>query len=137
MPQNLRVSTELKASKSAGAKGDVPKISGFVHPLHPRLRIPWNNTSISIEIISTYITMFRLASHFWKVFLVCLSWKQDVTGIWLIFNIRIGWSLKPTGSFLVGCIDLQSILKELYFQEVVVKYQKISPKFCVHWSPVT
>ena len=25
----------LEASKSAGAKGDVPKISGFVHPLHP------------------------------------------------------------------------------------------------------
>jgi hypothetical protein len=25
----------LKASKSAGAKGDVPKICGFVHPLHP------------------------------------------------------------------------------------------------------
>jgi hypothetical protein len=24
----------LKASKSAGAKGDVPKICGFVHPLH-------------------------------------------------------------------------------------------------------
>ena len=25
----------LEASKSAGAKGDVPKICGFVHPLHP------------------------------------------------------------------------------------------------------
>jgi len=25
----------LKASKSAGAKGDVPKICGFMHPLHP------------------------------------------------------------------------------------------------------
>ena len=25
----------LEASKSAGAKGDVPKIYGFVHPLHP------------------------------------------------------------------------------------------------------
>ena len=24
-----------EASKSAGAKGDVPKICGFVHPLHP------------------------------------------------------------------------------------------------------
>ena len=24
-----------KASKSVGAKGDVPKISGFVHSLHP------------------------------------------------------------------------------------------------------
>ena len=31
-PQNQRVHTVLKASKSAGAKGDVPKISGFVHP---------------------------------------------------------------------------------------------------------
>ena len=26
---------ELLASKSAGAKGDVPKICRFVHPLHP------------------------------------------------------------------------------------------------------
>ena len=25
----------IQASKSAGAKGDVPKICGFVHPLHP------------------------------------------------------------------------------------------------------
>ena len=32
---DLRVSIVLKASKSAGAKGDVPKIYGFVHPLHP------------------------------------------------------------------------------------------------------
>jgi hypothetical protein len=30
-----RVHIVLKASKSAGAKGDVPKIYGFVHPLHP------------------------------------------------------------------------------------------------------
>ena len=34
-PQNLRVSIVLKASKSAGATGDVPKIYGFVNPLHP------------------------------------------------------------------------------------------------------
>ena len=33
-PQNLRVSILLKASKSVGAKGDVPKIYGFVHPLY-------------------------------------------------------------------------------------------------------
>ena len=33
-PQNLLVSIVLKASKSAGAIGDVPKIYGFVHPLH-------------------------------------------------------------------------------------------------------
>jgi hypothetical protein len=26
---------DLWASKSAGAKGDVPQICGFVHPLHP------------------------------------------------------------------------------------------------------
>ena len=25
----------LEASKSASAKGDLPKICGFVHPLHP------------------------------------------------------------------------------------------------------
>ena len=30
-----RVHIVLKASKSAVAKGDVPKICGFVHPLHP------------------------------------------------------------------------------------------------------
>ena len=30
-----RVHTVLEASKSAGAKTDVPKICGFVHPLHP------------------------------------------------------------------------------------------------------
>ena len=30
-----RVHIVLEASKSAGAKGDVPKICGFVHPLHP------------------------------------------------------------------------------------------------------
>ena len=30
-----RVHIVLDASKSAGAKGDVPKICGFVHPLHP------------------------------------------------------------------------------------------------------
>ena len=29
------VHIELEASKSVGAKGDVPKICGFVHPLHP------------------------------------------------------------------------------------------------------
>ena len=29
-----RVHIVLEASKSAGAKGDVPKICGFVHPLH-------------------------------------------------------------------------------------------------------
>jgi hypothetical protein len=30
-----RVHIVLEASKSAGAKGDVTKICGFVHPLHP------------------------------------------------------------------------------------------------------
>ena len=30
-----RVHIVLEASKLAGAKGDVPKIFGFVHPLHP------------------------------------------------------------------------------------------------------
>ena len=30
-----QVQIVLKASKSAGAKGDVPKICRFVHPLHP------------------------------------------------------------------------------------------------------
>ena len=30
-----RVHIVLEASKSAGAKGDVPKICGFVHPLQP------------------------------------------------------------------------------------------------------
>ena len=30
-----RVHIVLEASKLAGAKGDVPKICGFVHPLHP------------------------------------------------------------------------------------------------------
>ena len=30
-----RVHIVLEASKSAGAKGDVAKICGFVHPLHP------------------------------------------------------------------------------------------------------
>ena len=30
-----RVHIVLEASKSAGAKGDVPKICGFLHPLHP------------------------------------------------------------------------------------------------------
>ena len=30
-----RVHIVLEASKSAGAKSDVPKICGFVHPLHP------------------------------------------------------------------------------------------------------
>ena len=30
-----RVHIVLEASKSAGAKGDVPKFCGFVHPLHP------------------------------------------------------------------------------------------------------
>ena len=30
-----RVHIVLEASKSAGAKGDVPKICGFVHLLHP------------------------------------------------------------------------------------------------------
>ena len=34
-PQNQRVHIVLKASKSAGAKGDVPEVCGFVHPLHP------------------------------------------------------------------------------------------------------
>ena len=34
-PQNQRVHIVLKASKSACAKGDVPKICGCVHPLHP------------------------------------------------------------------------------------------------------
>ena len=30
-----RVHIVLQASKSAGAKGDVPKFCGFVNPLHP------------------------------------------------------------------------------------------------------
>ena len=30
-----RVHIVLEASKSAGAKGDIPKICGFVPPLHP------------------------------------------------------------------------------------------------------
>ena len=34
-PKNLRVSIVIKASKSAGVKGNVLKIYGFVHPLHP------------------------------------------------------------------------------------------------------
>ena len=33
-PQILRFSIVLKSSKSEGAKGDVPKIYGFMHPLH-------------------------------------------------------------------------------------------------------
>ena len=32
---DLRVHIVLKASKSGGAKGDVPKICRFFHPLHP------------------------------------------------------------------------------------------------------
>ena len=32
--QNQRVHIVLEASKSAGAKGDVPKICGFVHTMH-------------------------------------------------------------------------------------------------------
>ena len=32
---NQGVHIVLEASKSAGAKGDVPKIYGFVPPLHP------------------------------------------------------------------------------------------------------
>ena len=54
-----RVHLVLEASKSAGAKGDVPKICGFVHPLHPLYRIPclstnkyailnWKTTQISL-----------------------------------------------------------------------------------------
>ena len=35
-----RVHIVLEASNSAGAKGDVPKICGFVHPMHPCQRIP-------------------------------------------------------------------------------------------------
>ena len=34
-PKNQQVHIVLKASKSVGAKGDVPKICGFVNPLHP------------------------------------------------------------------------------------------------------
>ena len=34
-PGELWVHIVLEALKSAGAKGDVPKICGFVHPLHP------------------------------------------------------------------------------------------------------
>ena len=34
-PQNQRVHIVLKASKSSGAKGDVLKICGCVHPMHP------------------------------------------------------------------------------------------------------
>ena len=30
-----RVHIVLEASQSVGAKGEVPKIYGFVHPLHP------------------------------------------------------------------------------------------------------
>ena len=30
-----RVYIILEASKSGAAKGDVPKLCGFVHPLHP------------------------------------------------------------------------------------------------------
>ena len=33
-PQNLGVSIVIKASKSGGANGDIPKIYKFVHPLH-------------------------------------------------------------------------------------------------------
>ena len=35
-PVIYRVSIVLKVSESVGAKCDVPKIYGFVHPLHPR-----------------------------------------------------------------------------------------------------
>ena len=34
MVSKQQVHIVLEASKSAGAKGDVPKICGFVHPLH-------------------------------------------------------------------------------------------------------
>ena len=40
--QNLRVSIVLKASKSAGAKGDVPKIYKFMHPLLQANSFPAN-----------------------------------------------------------------------------------------------
>ena len=33
-PQNMWVSIVLKASESEGAKSDVQKIYGFVHPLY-------------------------------------------------------------------------------------------------------
>jgi hypothetical protein len=32
---HMRHPVVLETSKSAGAKGDFPKICGFVHPLHP------------------------------------------------------------------------------------------------------
>ena len=35
MAKHYKDFLKINQSKSAGAKGDVPKIYGFVHPLHP------------------------------------------------------------------------------------------------------
>jgi hypothetical protein len=59
-PQNLWVSIVLKASKSVGAKGDVPKIYGFVHPLHPCQRIPCLvNIKSTVDILSIYVAFLE------------------------------------------------------------------------------
>ena len=62
-PQSLQVSIVLKASKSAGAKGDVPKIYGFVHPLHLCLRISYMHcivASSSPSCIEAHAGLIRL-----------------------------------------------------------------------------
>ena len=63
--QNLRVSL-VEASKSAGAKGDVPKIYKFVHLLHPCQRTLWMIRSPSI--FTGYFFHFHsiLAGAWWK-----------------------------------------------------------------------
>ena len=59
--QNPRVSIVLKALKSEGSKGDVPKIYGFVHPQH-----------LCLLISCTFIGFLR---HWYALHLKIWRWK--------------------------------------------------------------
>ena len=58
-PKNLQVSIVLKAPTSAGAKGDVPKVYGFVHTLHPHSLT--GDTSLRDFYIMTLVVQYCIA----------------------------------------------------------------------------
>jgi hypothetical protein len=80
-PQNHRVPIVLTASKSAGAKGDVPKIYGFVHSL-----LLWEReTQVTTHFSIGSFTRSKIQV---STYLLDVLWGQPIKLIQLVFTSK-------------------------------------------------
>ena len=103
-----RVHIALEASKSAGAKGDVPKICGFVHPLHPCYSIPWRSRRLGYLLTMKYFTSII----FWLVKFGPFKFKDIKNNRW--------WRLNPS------CNVWHWIFIEKFLQSLIFEWYMIS-----------